>query len=160
MADTIAELEAANAALRTAVETRLGVSDDAPEPTAIDDAGEATIPIDWILQGERELKSEDCRLPGDGIIAAAAEAPPSSAEQLLFNAIEAIRDRRQKYGPPADHFAITAALVNAAFGTSFCARDWATIMQLDKIARSRGPVDHPDNDVDVAGYAACRAECR
>ena len=84
----------------------------------------------------------------------------SPAEQLLLNAAAAVRDRRMKYGPPQQHFAITAALINAAFGTAFSPADWATMMQLDKIARSRGPGDHPDNDIDGAGYAACRAECR
>lgn len=86
------------------------------------------------------------------------EAPP--AERLLLNALEAVRDRRAKYGPPRDHFAITVGLINARYGTSFKPQDWATIMQLDKIARSAGPCDHPDNDVDGAGYAACRAEVR
>jgi hypothetical protein len=79
---------------------------------------------------------------------------------MLLDAAAAVRDRRRRYGPPKDHFTITVGLINAAFGTSFRPEDWATIMQLDKIARSRGPSDHPDNNIDGAGYAACRAECR
>lgn len=162
MAETIAELETANAALRAAVENRLGGSaEDNVEPTAIDDPGAAAIPIDWILQGERELRQDEQRFTGDGVMRSQVERDGvSPSERLLLDAAAAVRDRRQKYGPPSDHFSITAALVNAAFGTTFTAMDWATCMMLDKIARSRGPVDHPDNDIDAAGYAACRAECR
>jgi hypothetical protein len=116
------------------------------------------IPADWILRGERELRTPAMPL-GRGVIADGCGSE-TAAERLLLDALEAVRDRRGKYGPPQGHFSITVALVNAAFGTTFSERDWATIMVLDKIARSRGPADCRDNDVDLAGYAACRAECR
>lgn len=128
-----------------------------------------TIPVDWILQGERELRGtkrvEPERRPlGAGVMNAPRDTHDdearSHAEQLLLDAAAAVRDRRRKYGPPSDHFAITVALINACFGTSFKPEDWATIMQLDKIARSRGPGDCRDNNVDGAGYAACRDECQ
>lgn len=148
-----------------------------PSPTAIADSDTPAVPEDWILRGHEELKRQraadgwrravestrearDNRLRGDGILAATPDADVSPAERMLLDAAAAVRDRRRRYGPPRDHFTITVALINAAFGTSFRPEDWATIMQLDKIARSRGPSDHPDNDVDGAGYAACRAECR
>ena len=105
MADTIAELEAANAALRTAVETRLGVADDVPEPTAIDDAGEAAIPIDWILQGERALKADENRLAGDGIIAAPPDnLRPGSREFLdVLDELKALHLRKTlDYGVAED----------------------------------------------------------
>lgn len=125
------------------------------------------IPVDWILRGERALKEkqrEPERRPlGTGVMNAARDCddddePASPAEQMLLDAAAAVRDRRRKYGPPTDHFSITVALVNACFGTSFKPEDWATIMQLDKIARSRGPGDCRDNNIDGAGYAACRDE--
>lgn len=173
MTATIEQLERDNAALRDAVESRLasGEAADAaccegeecPEATTDADYERGRIPADWILQGERELKATrerpEPRPLGAGVMSngGSAETP---AERLLLDALDAVRDRRGKYGPPGNHFAITAALVNAAFGTSFTEMDWATIMVLDKIARSRGPMDCRDNDVDLAGYAACRAECR
>jgi len=80
--------------------------------------------------------------------------------KTLHDAIAAVRDRHGKYGPPSEHFARTAALVNAAFGTSFSAADWALGMVLDKIARQLGPQATNDAAVDIAGYAACHAECR
>lgn len=110
----------------------------------------------YILRGQKELE-QNRRLPGDGILNAGDMPPASDAERLLLDAAAAVRDRHQKYGPPTEHFRRTAAMVNAAFGTSFTAADWADIMILDKIARSRGPDDTRDNDVDKAGYAGCRA---
>ena len=82
------------------------------------------------------------------------------AEQTLHQAIEAVRDRHGKYGPPIEHFARTAAMVNAAFGTSFTAADWALVMVLDKVSRQRGTAATDDGAIDVCGYAACHQECR
>lgn len=145
-----------------------------PAPTEIADSDTPGIPEDWILQGHRELEGQ--RLRGDSLLnespargrtfvaphgwKAVTPDDVSPSEQLLLDAAAAVRDRRKKYGPPLEHFRITVALINAAFGTNFKPEDWATIMLLDKIARSRGPDDHHDNDIDAAGYAACRAECR
>jgi hypothetical protein len=129
-----------------------------PVPADAADSDTPSIPEDWILRGHRELEGQ--RQRGDGILAATPDDDVSPAERMLLDAAAAVRDRRRRYGPPKDHFTITVGLINAAFGTSFRPEDWATIMQLDKIARSRGPSDHPDNNIDGAGYAACRAECR
>lgn len=148
-----------------------------PSPTEIADSDTPAVPDDWILRGHEELKRQraadgwrravestrearDNRLRGDGILAATPDDDVSPAERMLLDAAAAVRDRRRRYGPPRGHFTITVALINARYGTTFKPEDWATIMQLDKIARSAGPCDHPDNDVDGAGYAACRAECR
>lgn len=94
------------------------------------------------------------RLIGDGVM----HTQTTPAEQLLQSALEAVRDRRAKYGPPTSHFTITVNLVNAAFGTTFTPADWAVIMVLDKIARHMGPNKTDDTPIDVAGYAACLAE--
>ena len=169
------QLTADNQALREAVAARMDATpDDDPkkrgyvpleaaeeiDPTDIDDPGEPAIPVDWILQGERELLAEREPRPLGAGLMATGDADGTPAERLLLDALDAVRDRRGKYGPPINHFSITVRLVNAAFGTTFTESDWATIMVLDKIARSRGPMDCRDNDVDLAGYAACRAECR
>lgn len=169
MTATIAELEASNAALRNAVETRLaGNDDDAVEPTSIDDPGEAAIPVDWILQGERELH-DDYRQTGDGILNAPVDrlypepAAQNDAERLLLDALAVIRDRRPKYGGPREHFRRTVGMINAAFAgvltRPLTMSDWALIMTLDKVARFLGPTKTPDQITDLAGYAACLAEC-
>lgn len=94
---------------------------------------------------------------GDGIT---HEQPVTVAEQTLQGAIEAVRDRHTKYGPPREHFSRTAALVNAAFGTKFTPADWALVMVLDKVARLRGPTPTTDGGIDIAGYGSCYEECR
>jgi hypothetical protein len=168
---TIAELEEQNAALRNAVEARLaGNDDDAVEPTSIDDPGEAAIPVDWILQGERQLLQGEPRQTGDGVMNAPAarlyqEEPEAqnAAERLLMDAIAVIRDRRPLYGGPRQHFRRTVGMINAAFrdvlNRPLTESDWALIMTLDKVARFLGPTKTSDQITDLAGYAACLAEC-
>jgi hypothetical protein len=154
---TTAELQAANEQLRSAVEGR---HVQAAEAACSE---EQTIPPDWILRGERELKQRELppvRFVGDSLIS----DETSPAEQLLEQAIGVVRDRRPKYGGPLSHFAKTVGLINAAFGDvlkrPLTPADWAIIMTLDKIARDRGPTPTEDTPIDIAGYAACLAECR
>jgi len=119
------------------------------------------IPNDYILRGQAEIDAAkngtpaDPPLPHDHLLR--DDAP--EAVKLLEDAARAVASRRETYGPPIEHFSRTVALVNAAFGTTFKPADWATIMQLDKIARMLGTGYTRDNDVDSAGYAACRSEC-
>jgi hypothetical protein len=103
------------------------------------------------------------RAIGDVSALQSAEVPADpgpSALRTLHDAIAAVTDRHGRYGPPAEHFARTAGMVNAAFGTSFTAADWALVMVLDKVARQRGPAATDDAAIDIAGYAACHQECR
>jgi len=122
-------------------------------------------PVDHILRGERELK----QFAGDEVEPEAtvieedeAEGPPV-AVRLLEQATAAVKDRQAVYGPPTAHFARTVGMVNSLFGDvlrrPLTTSDWARIMLLDKLARDLGPRPHPDNAVDIAGYAACLAEC-
>ena len=87
--------------------------------------------------------------------------PP--AEQLLERAVNVIRQRRQSYGPPREHFAKTVAAINAIFSHKFreplTVADWAQVMILDKLARHQGTSKTADTPIDLAGYAACLAEC-
>ena len=157
-------LEEANLQLRAAVEARLGqgcAADAAcgePEQEAAD-----TIPVDWILQGERELhRDEEPRFTGDGVLAADLD-DDNPAEALLRETQDAVRDRRPKYGGPREHFKRTVGMINAAFADvlnrPLTTSDWALIMTLDKVARFLGPTKTHDQIVDLAGYAACLAEC-
>jgi hypothetical protein len=152
-----ATLEAANQALRTAVRERL---DNTPkdDPKVVGYTHSPTVSC-----------CEGTRMKGDSLLRdqggnysqwepAFAEQP--AAVKTLHDAIAAVRDRHGKYGPPSEHFARTAALVNAAFGTTFSAADWALVMVLDKIARQLGPQATNDAAIDIAGYAACHEECR
>ena len=110
-----------------------------------------------VLNEWGEFTREESRQTGDSVLG----ERPTVAEQTLQSALEAVRDRHTKYGPPVEHFGRTASLVNAAFGTTFTAADWALVMVLDKVARQRGSVGgHDDAAIDIAGYAACHEECR
>jgi hypothetical protein len=121
-------------------------------------------PVDHILQGERELRL----YPGDEMepeatVIESDDAGPPVAVQLLDTARAAVLDRHRVYGPPDEHFARTAGAINALFGSilrrPITAADWGRMMIVDKLARDLGPLPHPDNPVDMAGYAACVASC-
>lgn len=87
----------------------------------------------------------------------------NAAARLLEKAAEVIEQRRKTYGPPAEHFARTAAAVSAIFSSKlkspFSSSDWAMVMIIDKLARHQGDEPSEDTPVDLAGYAACLAEC-
>lgn len=132
---------------------------------------EESVPADWILQGQREMEAapDDIRWTGDSILAQPAdglrEEPTAStpAERLLLEALAVIRDRRPKYGGPRHHFKRTIGMINAAFADvlkrPLTESDWAIFMTFDKVARFLGPNKTADGPIDLAGYAACLAEC-
>jgi hypothetical protein len=102
---------------------------------------------------------------GDGRVFPEPEtAGPPVAVRLLEQATAAVKDRHAVYGPPTAHFARTVGMVNSLFADvlrrPLTTADWARIMILDKLARDLGPKPHADNAVDLAGYAACLAECQ
>jgi hypothetical protein len=102
---------------------------------------------------------------GDGRVFPEPEtAGPPVAVRLLEQATAAVKDRHAVYGPPTAHFARTVGMVNTLFADvlrrPLTTADWARIMILDKLARDLGPRPHADNAVDLAGYAACLAECQ
>lgn len=88
------------------------------------------------------------------------------AESLLAQAQAIVRQRRATYGPPREHFSRTVAAVNAIFSHKLreplTEADWAQVMILDKLARHQGnggTSKSADTPIDLAGYAACLAEC-
>ena len=87
----------------------------------------------------------------------------NAATRLLQTAIDVIEQRRKTYGPPDQHFSRTAAAVSAIFAdklrSPLTASDWAQIMIIDKLARHQGDAPSDDTPIDLAGYAACLAEC-
>lgn len=87
--------------------------------------------------------------------------------ELLESALAAVNARPKAYGPPERNFDRIALLwsdhtVNrygAGVGLKFDAVDVACMMALMKIARLEETPDHLDSWTDLAGYAACGAEC-
>ena len=125
---------------------------------------EETVPADWILQGQKEMEAstDDIRWTGDSILAKQSD-DVTPAEKLLLDAIDVVRDRRPKYGGPRHHFRRTIGMINAAFADvlkrPLTESDWAIFMTFDKVARFLGPNKTADGPIDLAGYAACLAEC-
>jgi hypothetical protein len=73
-----------------------------------------------------------------------------------------LKNRDDTYGPPEDSFDSIAALWNAYLGIDspiLESHDVAAMMALLKIARIRANPTHADSWADLAGYAACGAEC-
>ncbi len=81
-------------------------------------------------------------------------------KQILENAIRTVcQDRRDKYGQIEDNFGLIADLWSAYLGASVTAVDVAMMMGMLKMARIKTGKYTQDNFVDLAGYAACGAEC-
>lgn len=67
--------------------------------------------------------------------------------------------RATDYGTPEDNFGAIAVLWSMYKNTHFSATDVAMMMALLKIARIKTGTATTDSFVDLAGYAACAAEC-
>lgn len=110
-----------------------------------------------LVQEVRRLQEQPVKNPDD------PREPLTPAQNLLDQAGRVIAQRRGTYGPPREHFARTVAAVNAIFAHKLAepltVADWAQIMILDKLARHQGNARSSDTPVDLAGYAACLAEC-
>lgn len=102
------------------------------------------------------------------------EEPLDAGTNLLGEAEQAVRHRRENYGSPARNFDRIAQLWNCYWqlrveqvapgaGDSirlhFNSADVATMMRLVKEARLIETPDHRDSLVDIAGYADCQWEC-
>ena len=70
-----------------------------------------------------------------------------------------LQDRASQYGGVEDNFRTISNFWSVYLGRKVYPADVAMMMALLKIARIRGNKAHADSFVDLAGYAACGAEC-
>jgi hypothetical protein len=70
-----------------------------------------------------------------------------------------LRDRNNSYGGPEDSFGVIANFWSVYLGRKVYPHDVAMMMSLLKIARIKANKSYADGYVDLAGYAACGAEC-
>lgn len=70
-----------------------------------------------------------------------------------------LKDRASQYGKVENNFERIADFWEAYLHVPVSALDVAMMMALLKIARARANPGHADSFVDLAGYAACGAEC-
>ena len=172
MSTILTDLQDSNAQLRAAVETRLAGRASMPTPDqlfggACCDGGKCHSTPEELEAGWREITQASAakyaadRLTGDSLLKDQGDISP--AERLLLDAIDVVRDRRPKYGGPVHHFRRTIGMINAAFADvlkrPLTESDWAIFMTFDKVARFLGPNKTADGPIDLAGYAACLAEC-
>lgn len=68
-------------------------------------------------------------------------------------------ERANVYGGPEDSFKTIGDLWQAYAGVAFSPADVAIMLGLLKVARLKTSPNHRDSWVDLAGYAACGAEC-
>lgn len=81
-------------------------------------------------------------------------------QEVLVEALDIVTGARNKaYGSAEDNFQNIANLWNAYLKTTLTTVDVANMMVLLKVARLKHSPDHRDSWVDIAGYAACGAEC-
>jgi len=71
-----------------------------------------------------------------------------------------LQDRASQYGGPEDSFGMIANFWSVYLGRKVYPADVAAMMALLKVARLRANPGRDDSWVDLAGYAACGAECR
>lgn len=67
--------------------------------------------------------------------------------------------RANEYGGVEDNFKRIGKLWEAYKGVAFSTEDVALMLALLKVARLKNSPDHKDSWIDIAGYAACGAEC-
>jgi hypothetical protein len=70
-----------------------------------------------------------------------------------------LHDRNNEYGGPEDSFGVIANFWSVYLGRKVYPHDVAMMMSLLKIARIKANKSYGDGYVDLAGYAACGAEC-
>ena len=81
-------------------------------------------------------------------------------KECLDKAAECVlKDRASQYGNVERNFERIADLWEAYLHAPISALDVAMMMALLKIARAKANPAHADSFVDLAGYAACGAEC-
>jgi hypothetical protein len=88
-----------------------------------------------------------------------------TAQTILFGAAAAVcGERNDSYGAPSDDFGTQAAMISAYLTRSngypvvVTASDIAALMICVKLGR-QSHAAKADNWLDIAGYAACGAEC-
>lgn len=95
------------------------------------------------------------------------DSPDTKRAKLLDTAMEITHhDRNANYGNPEDNFQHIANLWNSYLRVSrpqaplLIPADVAVMNMLIKVARLGNNPNHYDSAVDIAGYAACLADCQ
>jgi hypothetical protein len=74
-------------------------------------------------------------------------------QNLLEQANDTIADRAEQYGPPDENFEKIANLWSAYLGVEVTKYDYAQMMLLAKVGRTRTGKSDDDEELDKIGYA-------
>ena len=80
--------------------------------------------------------------------------------ELLEDAVKAIKERGETYGPMRENMENIATLWRPILGTPVTAAEVAQCMIMVKVARLLQSPNHVDSVLDIAGYAAVLRECQ
>lgn len=98
-------------------------------------------------------------LDGFPVLWPEASTRPETRQGILDAAAQAVTvDRAANHGDAESSFATLAAVWSALLGAPVTAPQVALMLASLKIVRAWGNPGHPDNWVDLAGYAACGGE--
>lgn len=88
-------------------------------------------------------------------------APQQNTRARILQTAEGLvnGDRNVQYGDPRADFQRTADMWSAYLGVDVAPHDVAALMCLLKVSRIRWSPEKEDSWVDLAGYAACGADC-
>lgn len=85
---------------------------------------------------------------------------PSVRKNILDEASSIVNgERASTYGGPEDSFSTVASLWSSWLEKKVSPSDVAIMLAMLKMARLKKTPKHKDSWVDLAGYAACGAEC-
>ena len=88
------------------------------------------------------------------------KGPPMTKAEVLNKAWEIVtKERQDQYGNCEDNFSLVAGLWGAYLGIEVTPVDVVIMMIQLKSARVKTGAGKDDNWIDIAGYAACGAEC-
>ena len=85
--------------------------------------------------------------------------PVTTPADLLDEAKRVIAERREQHGAPAEHFRAVAACWTALQGHEITPAQVCLMLAASKLVREAHR-HHPDNLIDVVGYADCLAAIR
>jgi hypothetical protein len=120
------------------------------------------IPNAWLSQKEIRMISEvDIKDWVEVFPPSEPGKKPESIRSSILNEANGIVNgaRANVYGGPEDSFKTIGQLWGVYLNKVINPADVAAMLALMKVARIRQSPNHRDSWVDIAGYAACGAEC-
>lgn len=130
-----------------------------------------------LIGGEKLLMNDDYTYPAERLAKEQEDFLKDTKQTVILENIRkyilkeaekcVLQDRNQEYGEPENAFDLVAEFWTSYLESTFSKRDpkmlypedIAMMMNLFKVSRQVKNPMHADNYIDMAGYAACAADC-